>query len=137
VSWLQSTARHNSFVPFLTVDGHSVCCEIDESCGTMAKFIPSMENCLAIFWPYSKYHVNANEDEYWKKGSTIRMESAHAERQYRRDKRNEVDGTSNQMIRDLPPHGKFIGCMKLSDAYGGNSNEFPIVQSLVVLQPPL
>lgn len=83
MSWWQATARHNNFIPYFSVDGHSVCCNIDEPCGAMAPFIVSMENCLAIDWPESKYYENLKAEEYWQKGLLIRQEAAREEREFR------------------------------------------------------
>ena len=41
VAWLLATARHNTFVPFRTVDGHSFCANIKP-------YIDSMENCMTL-----------------------------------------------------------------------------------------
>jgi hypothetical protein len=63
VSWIQAIGRHNAFVPFFSVDGHSICCELAESCESMSRFVVSLENCLAIFWPLSKYIEGTDENQ--------------------------------------------------------------------------
>jgi hypothetical protein len=80
VGWRQATARHNTFVPFYTVDGHSICCDIDENCGAMAPYVVSMENCIAIYYAKSKFNTeHFNESEYWEKGATFRPLAAEEE----------------------------------------------------------
>lgn len=74
LSWWQATARHNNFIPFFTVDGHSVCCDIDEACGSVSPAILSMENCLTFSRDDSRYE-NDN-DEYWKLGARVRFKAA-------------------------------------------------------------
>lgn len=74
LSWWQAMGRHNSFVPFFTVDGHSVCCDIDEACGAIAPAIVSMDNCLAFSRDDSKYENDG--DSYWKIGATVRFQAA-------------------------------------------------------------
>ena len=86
LAWWQSTARYNSFIPFYTVDGHSVCCDIDEACGEMAEYVVSMENCLAVFWPTSRYRANEVPEIYWASGAYFRKEAAKDERIFRRGK---------------------------------------------------
>jgi hypothetical protein len=76
----QATARYNSFIPFYSVDGHSVCCDIDEACGTNAQDVVSMENCVAIFYANSPFRSN---EVYWTKGATYRVEAAKEELQFR------------------------------------------------------
>lgn len=104
VSWFQATGRNNAFVPFFSVDGHSICCEIDEACGAMRPYVASMENCLAIFWPTSKYISNLNKEDYRKKGSTVRIDAANDERLYR----SKRVGGSHQEDSIEPPHGKLL-----------------------------
>lgn len=84
VGWWQATARHNTFVPFYTVDGHSICCDIDENCGAMAPYVVSMENCIAIYYANSKFNTERfNESEYWLKGATFRSLAADEENKFR------------------------------------------------------
>ena len=71
LSWLLATARHNAFVPFLSVDGHSFCCEIDEGCAQVKPFIESMENCITFSHEMMEYEFPVNKD-YWDVGSTVR-----------------------------------------------------------------
>jgi len=83
LSWWQAIARHNTFVPFFTVDGHSVCCDIDEACGRVAPAIVSMENCLTFSRDHSIYKVNGTE--YWKSGAFVRYQLAADEIAFRRN----------------------------------------------------
>ena len=69
VSYLLSTARHGTFVPYFTVDGHSLCCEIDEPCGAMKPYIDSMQACLTF--THDEFTSDLNKD-YWEVGSLIR-----------------------------------------------------------------
>ena len=70
VAWLLSTSRHNSFIPFFSVDGHSFCCEIDENCAAAKPYITNMENCLTFGHEYMGLgHQNG---EYWEFGSLAR-----------------------------------------------------------------
>lgn len=73
MGWLLATARHNRFIPFLSVDGHSYCCEVDERCSDQRPYITGMENCMTfnhelIGWTRG---ITTNSD-YWEVGSTVR-----------------------------------------------------------------
>jgi hypothetical protein len=83
MGWWQATARYNSFIPFFTVDGHSVCCDIDEACGKMAKYVVSIENCLAVFWPETRYRESQVTEVYFESGAYFRKEAAEDERKFR------------------------------------------------------
>jgi hypothetical protein len=83
LAWWQSTARYHSFVPYFSVDGHSVCCDIDEACGLVAKYIVSMENCLSIFWPASLYFNILDQDGYFSLGAHFRKAAALDEMKFR------------------------------------------------------
>jgi hypothetical protein len=83
IAWWQSIARYHSFVPYFSVDGHSTCCDIDELCGLMAKYIVSMENCLSIFWPESTYGNRFDEDAYFSLGAHFRKGAAIDELKFR------------------------------------------------------
>lgn len=72
VSYLLATARHNRFVPFFSVDGHSYCCEIDEACGHIKPYIRTMENCLAF--THERHGLELNKD-YWEIGSMKRKKA--------------------------------------------------------------
>lgn len=77
ISWLLAMARRNNFVPFSSVDGHSFCCEIDESCGAMKPFV-TVENCLTFGHEY----INHEHENYWENGSTARktyFQETHSE----------------------------------------------------------
>jgi len=67
VSWLLATARRNDFIPFFSVDGHSVCCEIDEACGDMKPYITA-ENCLSFGHEYGSH----DHENYFDVGSVVR-----------------------------------------------------------------
>jgi len=69
VGYLLATARHNRVIPFVTVDGHSLCCEIDEDCSKATPAIDSMENCLTYAHELSDREINK---DYWTAGSTLR-----------------------------------------------------------------
>ena len=74
IAYLLATARHNRFIPFFSVDGHSVCCEIDEPCGEMKPFITSMSDCLTFARDHesvAQKGYKMNED-YWEAGSLMR-----------------------------------------------------------------
>lgn len=90
LSWIQATARYNTFIPFFTVDGHSVCCDIDEACGKYAKHVVSMENCLSIYWPESKYTKNLDLDEYFSTGAYFRKAAAKEELIFREEREVET-----------------------------------------------
>jgi hypothetical protein len=83
IAWWQATARYHSFVPYFSVDGHSSCCDIDELCGLMAKYVVSMENCLSIFWPETMYVNHFDEDGYFSLGSHFRKGAAIDEIKFR------------------------------------------------------
>jgi len=71
VAWLLATARHNTFIPFFSVDGHSVCCEIDEACGKMKPFV-TVDNCLTFGHEYIDFDHNRNNGTYFQEGSLAR-----------------------------------------------------------------
>jgi len=66
-SWLLAMARRNNFVPFFSVDGHSFCCEIDESCAAVKPYI-TVENCLTFGHEY----LRLDHEDYWTNGSVVR-----------------------------------------------------------------
>jgi len=83
LSWWEAMARHNSFVPFFTVDGHSACCDIDEACGKVAPSIVSMENCLTFSREQTtKYKMD--KERYWTEGSFVRFQYAEDEIAFRK-----------------------------------------------------
>eukprot|EP00928_Gymnodinium_smaydae_P014602 TRINITY_DN15375_c0_g2_i1.p1 TRINITY_DN15375_c0_g2~~TRINITY_DN15375_c0_g2_i1.p1 ORF type:complete len:517 (-),score=52.98 TRINITY_DN15375_c0_g2_i1:31-1581(-) len=69
VGYLLATARHNSPLPYISVDGHNVCCEVDEVCSGATEKLTNMADCLA--YAHEQSHSGVNKD-YWEKGSTIR-----------------------------------------------------------------
>ena len=71
VAYLLATARHNRFIPFLSVDGHSYCCEVDEPCGEMKPYITTMTECLVFSHELLLDNDMLNED-YWEVGSLAR-----------------------------------------------------------------
>jgi hypothetical protein len=83
MGWWQATARYNTFIPYFTVDGHSICCDIDEACGKSSKYVVSMENCLAIFYASSRFHRQVNSSSYWTEGATYRIAAAKEELHFR------------------------------------------------------
>ncbi|KAI2501356.1 hypothetical protein MHU86_13092 [Fragilaria crotonensis] len=83
LGWFLATARYNSFIPFFTVDGHSVCCDIDEACGENAEHIVSMENCMGKFWAASSYTSNIDPAIYFSTGAYFRKAAAMDELKFR------------------------------------------------------
>lgn len=77
MGWSLATARHNHFIPFFAVDGHSFCCAIDENCGLLKEYMDSMEVCISYQQELMK--VPANKD-YWKVGSKVRMIAVQQDR---------------------------------------------------------
>jgi hypothetical protein len=71
VPWL---FPQNSLFFDLVSAGTGFCCEIDESCGKIAKFIDSMENCLTFSHEYLGLEVG---EEYWTHGSMARRAYYH------------------------------------------------------------
>ena len=99
LSWWQAIARHNSFVPFFTVDGHSVCCDIDEACGRVSPAIVSMENCLVFARDESEY---LNDPEvYWSEGSMVRFQAADFELKHRRER---LQSSANSSTSESVPN---------------------------------
>lgn len=80
VAYLLTTARHNTFVPFFSVDGHSYCCEVDEPCGEMKPYIPDMRDCLTFMHENTLGVYPMNKD-YWEVGSLKRKVARERERQ--------------------------------------------------------
>lgn len=79
VAYLLAVARHNRFVPFFSVDGHSVCCEIDEPCGEMKPYIKSMSDCLTFSHDLASEEYGYKlEKEYFEVGSYMRKIVAEA-----------------------------------------------------------
>lgn len=68
MAWLLATSRHNAFIPFFTVDGHSFCCEIDEPCDKMRPYI-TVDNCLTFGHEYTRFD---HKGGYWNEGSLAR-----------------------------------------------------------------
>jgi hypothetical protein len=97
VSWIQAMCRNNAFVPFFSVDGHSFCCELEESCANMGRFIVSMENCVSIFWPLSKYKEGFSNDNE-SPDYSYREKAAEVEIFHRIEKNNYSEGAD--------PYGK-------------------------------
>jgi len=90
LSWWQMLARYNQFVPFFTVDGHSICCDIDEPCGKVAPAIVSMENCLTFSaMDRDREFFGQIPDVYWSEGSFVRFAAAMDEIVHRRRERGE------------------------------------------------
>ena len=83
LGWFLATARYNSFIPFFTVDGHSVCCDIDEACGDNAEHVVSMENCIGKFWAASEYTSNIDPYIYFTTGAYFRKAAAMDELKFR------------------------------------------------------
>ncbi|KAL7444910.1 LOW QUALITY PROTEIN: hypothetical protein ACHAXM_009632 [Skeletonema potamos] len=71
VAYLLATARHNRFIPFFSVDGHSYCCEVDEPCGEMKPYIIDMTDCLVFAHERKLPNSELNKD-YWEVGSLAR-----------------------------------------------------------------
>lgn len=69
MGYLLAVARHNAPLPYVTVDGHSLCCEIDEVCSTAVEKMRGMVDCLLYAHERDAAPVNAN---YWQAGSTVR-----------------------------------------------------------------
>ena len=69
-SYMLATARSNTFVPFYSVDGHSICCQIDEQCAKMKPYITSIDDCLTFASDLSV--IDSAEEDYWEVGSTKR-----------------------------------------------------------------
>lgn len=67
-SWSLSSARHNTLVPFISIDGRTPCCEIDEVCSNATAAMGGMVDCLA----YAHELAGSANSDYWTKGSTIR-----------------------------------------------------------------
>ena len=72
VAWLQALARHNKLVPYHSVDGHSVCCEIDEICSNATAVMDGMVDCLTFGHEILGL---TNKGDYWVHGSTARWET--------------------------------------------------------------
>ena len=71
-SYMLATARANTFVPFYSVDGHSICCQIDEQCANMKPYITSIEDCLTFASDLSVIDSADLEEDYWEVGCTKR-----------------------------------------------------------------
>jgi len=78
VAYLLATARHNRFIPFFSVDGHSVCCEIDEPCGEMKPYITSMSDCLTFSHDLVQGRGHVLNKDYFEVGSYMRKIVAQA-----------------------------------------------------------
>ena len=68
-AWALATARHNTFVPYISVDGHSPCCAIDENCSRALLAMRGMVDCLS----FAHEHGCPN-NHYWQEGATARWE---------------------------------------------------------------
>ena len=66
-----------------------VCCEIDESCGSVRKYIFDMENCLTFSHEFLDRNVG---DSYWELGSLARKSEYRHVFRLKRHKKGEVEG---------------------------------------------
>ena len=71
VAWALATARRNNLVPYVSVDGRTPCCEIDEVCSTALASMGGMLDCLA----YAHELHGVEGPSYWVNGSTQRWTS--------------------------------------------------------------
>ena len=69
MAWALAMARHNSIVPYTSVDGHTPCCEIDEVCANATAVMRGMADCLTF--GHELVGARMNKD-YWARGSTVR-----------------------------------------------------------------
>merc|ERR1711957_157202 len=69
VGYLLAVSKQNSPLPYVSVDGHSLCCEIDEQCSRASEAMENMVDCLTF--SHETAGVPINKD-YWTAGSTVR-----------------------------------------------------------------
>ena len=70
VGYFLAVSRQNGALPYVTVDGHNLCCEIDEQCARGTAVMKNMVDCLTF--AHENAGVPSNED-YWTAGSTVRL----------------------------------------------------------------
>jgi hypothetical protein len=69
VGYLLAVSRQNTALPYVSVDGHNLCCEVDEQCSRATQYIDNMVDCLTF--SHELVSVPINKD-YWEAGSTVR-----------------------------------------------------------------
>lgn len=65
-AYLLAVARHNSAIPYASIDGHNLCCEIDEQCQKANSVMKSMTECLTFAHELGS---PADVSNYWTQGS--------------------------------------------------------------------
>lgn len=70
IAYMLAVARQNSVVPYVSLDGHNVCCESDESCEQATQKMDDMGDCLLF-----AHETNPEKckDDYWTNGCGTRQ----------------------------------------------------------------
>mmetsp|Transcript_57832 Transcript_57832/g.154604 ORF Transcript_57832/g.154604 Transcript_57832/m.154604 type:complete len:521 (-) Transcript_57832:150-1712(-) len=79
-AYLLAVSRHNVVVPYISVDGHSYCCQNDEQCSRATEGLTGMTDCL-LFAPEIDHIPPNKKGTYWEDGVTIRHDRPVSERQ--------------------------------------------------------
>jgi len=72
-AYLLAVSRHNVPVPYISVDGHSYCCQNDEQCSSATAALTGMMDCL-LFAPEIDHIMPNMKQTYWEDGVTIRWD---------------------------------------------------------------
>jgi len=78
-AYLLAVSRRNVVVPYISVDGHSYCCQNDEQCSLATEALTGMADCL-LFAPEIDFLTPNKRGTYWEDGVTIRHDRPVSER---------------------------------------------------------
>jgi hypothetical protein len=79
-AYLLAVSRHNVLVPYISVDGHSYCCQNDEHCSRATDALTGMTDCM-LFAPEVDHMMPNSNGTYWEDGVTMRWDRPVSERQ--------------------------------------------------------
>jgi hypothetical protein len=72
-AYLLAVSRHNVLVPYISVDGHSYCCQNDEQCSRATEALTGMTDCMLFAPEINRLKPNIN-GTYWEDGVTLRWD---------------------------------------------------------------
>jgi len=78
-AYLLAVSRHNIPIPYISVDGHSYCCQNDEHCSRATKALTGMADCT-LFAPEVNFQTPNRAGKYWEDGVTVRWDRDVSER---------------------------------------------------------
>jgi hypothetical protein len=69
VAYLLAVARQNSPIPYISPDGHNLCCEVDEECADATNKMTTMADCLL----FAHEMQGQCKGDYWTEGCKNRV----------------------------------------------------------------